>query len=105
MRRFHPSDAGAAFSRRDVLRLGALGASLPEWLAWRQQAAAAAPSSAPRRLGRAKSCIVLFSWGGMSHLDTWDPKPAASADIRGEFEPIATSMPGIFVSEHMPRLA
>jgi uncharacterized protein DUF1501 len=55
--------------------------------------------------GRAKSCIVLYCWGGMSHHETWDPKPNAPAEYRGEFAPIATAVPGIRIGEHMPRLA
>src|SRR5262249_55422072 len=55
--------------------------------------------------GRARSCIVLFCWGGQSHLDTWDPKPAAPAEVRGEFRPIATATPGLHVGEHLPLLA
>jgi hypothetical protein len=48
---------------------------------------------------------VLYCWGGVSHLDTWDPKPDAPLEIRGEFKAIATATPGIRVSEHMPLLA
>ncbi len=55
--------------------------------------------------GRAKACIVLFCWGGVSQLDTWDPKPEAAAKFRGEFRPISTATPGIQLSEHLPRLA
>jgi hypothetical protein len=55
--------------------------------------------------GRARSCILIFAWGGPSHLDTWDLKPDAPAEVRGEFRPIATSVPGVRVSEHFPRLA
>src|SRR5262249_45964242 len=55
--------------------------------------------------GRAKSCIVLYCWGGVSHIDTWDPKPDAPAEVRGEFKPIATSVPGIRLTDAMPLLA
>jgi hypothetical protein len=55
--------------------------------------------------GRAKRCIFLYMWGGPPHHDTFDPKPDAAADIRGEFDPIATNVPGIFVSDHLPWLA
>eukprot|EP01137_Pigoraptor_chileana_P020376 Opistho-2@82652 len=86
-------------TRRHVLEAGALGAfglSLPSLLA-RDSTAAAAP--------RAKACIVLFMWGGPSHVDTWDPKPDAPPEIRGEFASIPTTVPGLRVSEHFPRLA
>jgi hypothetical protein len=53
----------------------------------------------------AKSCILLWMAGGPSHLDTFDLKPEASDRVRGEFQPIDTSVPGIQISEHFPRLA
>jgi hypothetical protein len=55
--------------------------------------------------GRAKSCILMFMWGGPSQLDTWDLKPDAPDEIRGPFRPISTSVPGVAISEHFPRLA
>lgn len=91
--------------RRQFLKLGALGLSLPQVLLLRSLAAGQPPSNAPKRVGKARSCIVLFAWGGMSHLDTWDPKPDALSDIRGEFNPIRTSVPGIRIGEHLPLIA
>lgn len=58
-----------------------------------------------RSFGRAKRCIVLFAWGGMSHIDTWDLKPEAGSDVRSVFGSIPTSIPGYHVCEHLPRLA
>lgn len=55
--------------------------------------------------GRAKRCIIVYCWGGMSHHESWDPKPEAVRDIRGEFYPIETAVPGIQISEHLPRVA
>lgn len=55
--------------------------------------------------GQAKSCIIIYCWGGMSHLESWDLKPDAPAEVRGEFTPIQTVIPGIQISEHMPLLA
>jgi hypothetical protein len=79
------------------LRLGSAGLfsalSLPRVLA-DEAAAVAAP--------KAKSCIFLFLEGGPPHQDMWDPKPDAPAEIRGPFNPIATSVPGTFVLEHCP---
>ena len=94
-------------ARRTFLKLGALGLSLPEVLMLQSSAARASapPVPAGRGFGKAKSCIVLFAWGGISHLDTWDPKPEASSDVRGEFKPIKTTVPGLHVSEHLPQLA
>lgn len=92
-----PRSAGG---RREFLRAGALavaGLSLPTLLAAR--ARGAAPP------GKAKSCILLFLEGGPAHQDLWDLKPEAPAEYRGEFRPIGTSLPGVAVCEHLPRLA
>ena len=83
--------------------LGLLGYSLTDVLSL-QNARGGSPTGHGRNR-KAKSCIVLFAWGGMSHLDTWDPKPDAPREIRGEFDAIATATPGIKISEHMPFLA
>src|SRR5262249_41142322 len=53
----------------------------------------------------ADACILVFLNGGPSHLDMWDMKPAAPAEIRGEFRPVASSVPGVQLCEHLPRLA
>ncbi|SIO12496.1 Protein of unknown function [Singulisphaera sp. GP187] len=52
-----------------------------------------------------RSCILIFYYGGPSHLDTWDMKPNAPREVRGEFRSIATNVPGIQVSEHLPHSA
>src|SRR5438105_9072337 len=88
-------------SRRQILQVGAaglLGLSLPNVLRARSSAGAALTPTAD-------ACILVFLDGGPSHLDMWDMKPAAPAEIRGEFKPIATSLPGVQFSEHLPRLA
>lgn len=92
-------------SRRELLRVGGLGLfglSLPDFLASRTIAAQPVGSSA---FGRAKACIFLFMWGGPAQQDTWDLKPDAPADFRGEFSPISTRVPGIQICEHFPQLA
>jgi hypothetical protein len=53
----------------------------------------------------AENCIVIFLNGGPSHLDMWDMKPEAPVEIRGEFRPIATTLPGVALCEHLPRLS
>ncbi len=53
----------------------------------------------------AKSVIVLLLEGGMSHIETWDPKPNGPSAIRGEYQPIRTSNPDLIIGEHMPLLA
>src|SRR6185295_6999907 len=92
------------WNRRELLRAGALGLfglSMPGLLAGR----AAAPVNKTSSFGRAKSCILLFMWGGPAHQDTWDLKPDAPLEVRGEFRPISTNVPGIQICEHFPRLA
>lgn len=76
--------------------------------AWEQGAAHAEPDSDAARVpgfGRAKSVLVVFASGGQSQIDTWDPKPLAPAEIRGEFAAISTKIPGVQFSEHLPRVA
>lgn len=87
-------------SRRDVLRVGALsalGLTLPEMLQL-QAAQAAGPK-------RDVNCILVFQTGGPSQMETFDLKPDGPADTRGEFKPISTNVPGIQISEHLPKLA
>ena len=72
---------------------GALGLTLADFLA----ATPSVRGDQPTRTGHARSCIVLYCWGGMSHHETWDLKPDAPAEYRGEFRPIATAVPGILV--------
>ena len=52
-----------------------------------------------------RSCIFVFFYGGPSHLEMWDPKPDAPASVRGEFSPIETTVPGIYIGEHLPAMA
>lgn len=61
--------------------------------------------AAERSPGRARSCILVYLLGGPPHLDMWDLKPEAPAEIRGPFRPIATSVTGLRICEHLPRLA
>src|SRR5262249_54985318 len=63
------------------------------------------PRAAAAGKARARSVILLFMWGGPSHLDTWDPKPDAPDEIRGLFRSIPTAVPGLRLGEHFPRLA
>src|SRR5262245_9356900 len=87
-------------NRREFIRVGALsafGLSLPALLRGESQ------SQVSRR--REISCILLWMNGGPSQLDTFDPKPDAPAEIRGEFGSIPTRIPGVRVTEHLPRLA
>jgi hypothetical protein len=96
--------------RREILRIGGLGFTGLMWydlLRARATAAAQTPTnrrSAAGSFGKARACILIFNYGGPSHLDTWDLKPDAPQEIRGEFKPSATRVPGIFITEHLPRL-
>jgi len=92
-------------TRRDWLQLGGLGIlglSLPRML---RAEDARLPSAKKHLPGRAKSCILLWLGGGPSQPDTWDMKADAPVEIRGEFKPIATTVPGIQMCEHLPHVA
>ena len=96
-------------SRRDLLRgLGWGGLGLG-WggLGWGNLVSAGqgAPAVAAGHVGRAKRCLMLFLFGGPAQSDTFDLKPEAPVEYRGEFNPIETSVPGIWWTEHLPRLA
>src|SRR5262245_39022464 len=89
---------GPGISRRRMLQVGAataLGLNLPQLLCARESVANCS----------ADACILIFLNGGPSHLDMWDMKPAAPAEVRGEFKPTSTSLPGVQFGEHLPRLA
>src|SRR5215467_8239305 len=98
-------------TRRELMRIGSIGLmglSLPHFLLWRDQAKAAEAANkyaGARGFNTAKSVIMVFLQGGPSHIDIWDPKPDAPANVRGEFKPIKTNVPGIWLSETMPLLA
>ncbi|MCL6503447.1 MAG: DUF1501 domain-containing protein, partial [Pirellulales bacterium] len=89
---YHP-----LLSRRALLTagtLGALGLRLPELLLAQSVSTAAA-----------RACILVFMEGGPAHQDLWDMKPQAPAEVRGAFRPIASSLPGVQVCEHLPLLS
>ena len=93
-----PRCPGHLFSRREFLRVGALGGlglTLPELLA----------ANGASSQSRADACIVIFLNGGPSHLDMWDMKPEAPSEIRSPFRSIPTTVPGVQLCEHLPRLA
>ena len=82
-----------------TLGLGAMGLGLGDALAERGQA------SPLTGFGKAKHVIFLFLYGGPSQIDSWDMKPDAAVEYRGEFTPINTTVPGITCCEHLPLLA
>src|SRR4051812_27389369 len=88
-------DAKQRLSRRRWLQISSLG-----WLG------TALPSfGAGARRSEIKSCILVFHYGGPSHLETYDPKPDAPVEIRGEYQTISTAVPGVRVGEYLPRMA
>src|SRR5438093_2860601 len=87
------------FSRRDFLKLSAAGVSAVSLSGWLNVLAGRAAQSG----ARTKSCILLWMDGGPSHKDTFDLKPGT--ENGGEFKPIPTSVPGVEISEHFPKLA
>jgi hypothetical protein len=98
----HPHRHTIGINRRELLQIGytgLLGISMPALLA--QQAAA--KTTKTQRQG--KSVIIVFLTGAASHIDTFDPKPDAPPEVRGEFKALPTKTPGLLVCEHLPRLA
>ena len=96
---FDDSRPASGFTRREWLRvgsLGAAGATLPQLMESRPQAAAS---------GKAKSCIVLFLLGAPPQQETWDPKPDSPVEYRGDLSTIPTSIPGFRCGELMPKTA
>jgi hypothetical protein len=100
----HQRGDARMLDRRHLLRIGGLGSLATALSAI--ETAARGSSPYPALLRRPiDSCILLFYYGGPSHLDTWDMKPHAPAEVRGMFGPIATRVPGLHVCEHLPRCA
>src|SRR5438067_11849479 len=89
-------------TRRQWLRLGTLAGL---GLATGRFVPAAESAGSIPGFGQAKSVILVFTNGGQSQIDMWDPKPAAPLDVRGAFQPIGTAIPGVQFTEHMPRIA
>lgn len=94
-----------SFDRRHFLRVGVSGVVGTILPAAGVVGMAADRSASGTSQGRAKSVLIVLLSGGPSQLDTWDPKPGAPAEIRGEFSSIQTTIPGVAICEHMPRLA
>ena len=91
-------------SRRTAIQAGAvglLGLGMNHLQALRAVASPVAAGKSPR----AKSCIFIFLSGGLAQHDSFDMKPEAPTEIRGEFKPIATATPGLQICEHLPQLA
>ncbi|MCL4201294.1 MAG: DUF1501 domain-containing protein [Pirellulaceae bacterium] len=104
----HSSDRSIHVNRRDAMRWGLFGAGtllMGDRIASGSLAAPVKPDKAKAKV-RAKSVIQVFLWGGMSHNDTWDPKPESGRDYMGEFGDVtATNVPGIRLGALFPQLA
>jgi hypothetical protein len=90
---------GDGMNRRALLQVGglaSLGLTLPKLLA--------AANRGKGTFGRAKRCLMLYMWGGPSHIDLFDMKPEAPSEVRGQFMPVSTKVPGIRISELLPNL-
>src|SRR5262245_8656023 len=93
-----PSSGERGLTRRQLLQVGSvMGLSLPQLL-WARSA------TAENRKRSEKSCIFIVLSGGLSHIDTLDPKPDAPSEIRGAYRTIATRTPGVRFTEMFPLL-
>jgi hypothetical protein len=102
----HDRFASRFIDRRRLLQVGSLGClGLNLARLCESQEAQAARTPAARNTSRINSCILLFYYGGPSQVDTWDMKPAAPVEVRGEFKSIATRVSGVRICEHLPRCA
>lgn len=94
-----------SLARRELITIGALsllGMGLPDLF---RREAYAQPKASANGFGAAESVVLIYLQGSPSHIDLWDPKPKAPAEIRGEFKPIATRTPGLQLGEVLPKLA
>ena len=101
-------DRQLGITRRDLLRVGGsamLGLTLGDLLERQAAPRPRPPSAAGPGWGKAKSVIMVYLQGGPSHLDLWDPKENVPDNVRSVFKPIATKMPGVNVTEILPKLA
>src|SRR4051794_12033994 len=94
---FGPEPSREGLNRREMLRVGGLGLTGLALPALMPRLSASQPAGAKKAagFGKAKNCIILYLSGGPAQLDTFDPKPDAPEDIRGEFGTIQTSLPGL----------
>ena len=82
-----------------------MGLMLPELLGGESSTAEPAPEGGGRYFGRAKSCIVCFLFGAPAHQDIWNLKLETASEVRGEFSPISSSVPGTLLGEGIPKTA
>ena len=97
-----PHSSAKILSRRKLIQLSGASYLGLNWGGLIRAQVAAAEAVRP---GSIRSCILLFYYGGPSHLDTYDMKPSAPVEVRGTFQPISTSVPGLQICEHLPRMS
>src|SRR5262249_9998968 len=96
------------WTRREMLVAGGLsmfGLGLSDFLRLADVQAANRPRALPKSFGRAKACILLYLYGSPSQIELCDMKPNAPVEIRGEFQPIRSNLPGVDVCELLPHTA
>lgn len=96
------------WTRREMLRAGGLttfGLPLTQLLRFQEAQASMPSASSSKSFGKARACILLYLYGAPSQLETFDLKPDAPTDVRGDFNPIDTSVPGVRICEHLPLTA
>jgi hypothetical protein len=101
-------NAPRKFSRREIIEIGystMLGTSLAAMAGGRSLGVETGVSQNAVATPRAKSVLFIFLFGGPSHLDTFDPKPEAAAEYRGDFATIGTAVSGLRICEHLPEVA
>src|SRR5437870_1782085 len=95
-------------TRRDLLHAGGLGLfglGLSDFFRLRELQAAPARPAATTHFGQARACILVYLFGAPAAHETFDPKPAAPAEIQGEMKAISTSVPGVQIGEGLPKVA
>lgn len=95
-------------TRRDWLQvggLGLLGLNLADFSRLREAQSADAQTTLGPQFGQAKSCILLLPYGSPGQHETFDPKPDAPAEVQGELKAVSTTVPGVQIGEHLPKLA
>ncbi len=103
-----PKKLCGGWTRREMLQAGALslfGLGLPDFFHLAEAQGSPTPANPSHTFGRAKACILLYLYGAPSQLETFDMKPSAPAEIRGELRSIRSSLPGLDVCELLPNLA
>ena len=102
----NPKQLCNGISRRDLLHLGGLGAfGVTLGDLFHLRGSAAEPTGRSAKFGQAKNCILIYKYGSPAQHETFDPKPNAPAEVQGEMKAISTSVSGVQICEHLPKIA